>query len=38
MTELVINRGRYSRTHNVQFKRDLVEQCVKPGISLANVA
>lgn len=38
MTELLINRGRSRRTHSVQFKRDLVEQCVKPGMSLANVA
>ena len=38
MTELVINRGRSRRTHSEQFKQDLVEQCVKPGMSLANVA
>lgn len=38
MTGLVINRGRSRRTHSEQFKQGLVAQCVKPGMSLANVA
>ena len=38
MTELVVKRGRSRRTHSEQFKQDLVNQCNKPGMSLANVA
>ena len=38
MTELVVKRGRSRRTHSEQFKQEAVDQCTKPGMSLANVA
>ena len=38
MTELVVKRGRSRRTHNEQFKQEVVDQCTMPGMSLANVA
>lgn len=38
MTELVVKRGRSRRTHSEQFKQEAVDQCTRPGMSLANVA
>src|SRR3989338_8260650 len=38
MTELVVKRGRSRRTHSAQFKQEAVDQCTRPGMSLANVA
>ena len=38
MTELVVKRGRPRRTHSAQFKQEAVDQCTRPGMSLANVA
>lgn len=35
---LVIERGRTRRTHSEQFKQDLVQKAVHPGMSLASVA
>lgn len=38
MTKPVLYRGRTRRAHNEQFKQELVDLCVKPGMSLASVA
>ena len=38
MTELVVKRGRARRTYSDLFKQELVDQCITPGMSLANVA
>ena len=38
MTELLVKRGRSRRTHSEDFKQELVDQCTRPGMSLANVA
>jgi transposase len=38
MTELVAKRGRGRRTYSDLFKQELVDQCITPGMSLANVA
>jgi transposase-like protein len=38
MTELVVKRGRSRRAHSAQFKQEVIDQCIRPGMSLANVA
>lgn len=38
MTELSTKPGRTRRTHSEQFKQALVDECSKPGMSLAHVA
>lgn len=38
MTELVVQPGRTRRVHSEQFKQQLVDVCLQPGMSLANIA